>query len=176
MLCRLLQLLEVEVLLWDSESRSWGRLIDQLPELGKRKLALDAIDLCFGSFRPSFDALFNQSTVVFARETLQSLREMLHEDSRPPLGPQFFDDLYTLKGRDHSPGVASIIMALAEYSDSIGRDLSSADVLAIMSACYEAVLNSERIPRVTMDAERTNDNCVSLILAQRDLIDRALSA
>jgi hypothetical protein len=42
-------------------------------------------------------------------------------------------------------------MAISEYADSMGRELSSADVLAIMSACYEAVLNSERIPRVTVE-------------------------
>lgn len=159
------------MLLWDSESRSWGEMIDMLPSLGKRQLALDAIDMCFRSFRPSFEELFDPSTVSFARDALSLLRQRLGESSLGIPEVQFFDDLYALQENDHSLGVASIVMAVSEYADSLARELSSADVLAILSACYEAVLNSERIPRVTIDAERANENCVRLIAAQRALID-----
>jgi len=86
---------------------------------------------------------------------------------------QFFDDLYALQENDFSPGTASIVMAISGYASGIGRELSTAYVLAILSACYEAVLNSERIPRVTFEAERGNENLVSLIAAQRDLVTTA---
>lgn len=164
------------MLLWDGESEPWGSMIESLPPMTRRRIALDAIDLCFRSFRPSFDELFDESTVNFAREALVRLHERLDEDSLGVPEVDFFDDLYALRENDHSPGTASIVMAISEYADAMRRELSSADVLAILSACYEAVLNSERIPRVTIEAERNNENLVHLISAQRDLIEAAVSA
>jgi hypothetical protein len=166
----------VKVLLWDSESRPWGAAIEPLPLVAKRTLALSAIDLCFRSFRPSFAEVFNGPTVDFANKALRLFLRRLLEESLGVPEVQFFDDLYALQENDRSPGTASIVMAISEYADSIGRELSTADVLAIMSACYEAVLNSERIPRVTEEAERNNENCVRLISAQRNLVISAASA
>ncbi|MCF3135570.1 hypothetical protein [Streptomyces olivochromogenes] len=166
----------MHVLLWDAESRSWGALIEPLSSTGKRILSLDAIELCFTSFRPSFEGSFAPETVGFAREALALLRQRIQEDSLGVPEGEFFDNLYALQERDHSPGTASIVMAISEYADSMSRSLSASDVLAIMSACYEAVLNSERIPRVTAEAERGNENCVRLIAAQRTLIDSAANA
>lgn len=148
-------------------------MIEPLPRTARRRLALDGIDLCFHAFRPSFDELFDGSTVNFAREALVLLRGRLGENSLGVPEVQFFDDLYALQENDHSPGTASIVMAISEYADAMRRELSTDDVLAILSACYEAVLNSERIPRVTIEAERDNESCARLISAQRDLIEAA---
>ena len=161
------------MLLWDEESRPWGERIETLSPDRRRALCLDAIDLCFASFRPSFEEDFAPETVRFARETMDLLRRRIGEDSLGAPEDQFFDDLYALQENDFSPGTASIVMAISEYASAMGRELSVADVLAILSACYEAVLNSERIPRVTLEAERENQNLVSLITAQRDLVTAA---
>lgn len=161
------------MLLWDEESRPWGERIETLSPDRRRSLCLDAIDLCFASFRPSFEEDFAPETVRFARETMDLLRRRIGEDSLGAPEDQFFDDLYALQENDFSPGTASIVMAISEYASAMGRELSVADVLAILSACYEAVLNSERIPRVTLEAERENQNLVNLITAQRDLVTAA---
>jgi enoyl reductase-like protein len=166
----------LKLLLWDGESEPWGGMIEPLPPMVKRMLALDAIELSLRTFRPSFDELFDESTVNFTREALRRLRERLGEDSLGISEVNFFDNLYALQENDRSPGTASIVMAISEYANAMRRELSSADVLAILSACYEAVLNSERIPRVTIEAERNSEILVRLISAQRDLIEAAASA
>ncbi len=163
------------MLLWDEESRAWGERIEALSPDRRRLLCLDAIDLCFASFRPSFEADFAPATVQFAHEAMALFRARIAEDSLGVPEEQFFDDLYALQENDFSPGVASIVMALSEYASGLRRELSAADVLAILSACYEAVLNSERIPRVTVEAERGNENLVNLVAAQRELITAAFA-
>jgi hypothetical protein len=164
------------VLLWDVESRSWGAMIEQISPIARRSLALDSIELTLRSFRPSFEGLFDGSTVSFSRDALVLLRRRLNEDSLGVPEDQFFDDLYALQENDYSPGTASIVMAISECADSLRRELTPADVLAVMSASYEALLNSERIPRVTIEAERNNDSCVRLISAQLSLIEVAVSS
>ena len=163
------------MLLWDEESRLWGERIETLSPGKRRTVCLDAIDLCFASFRPSFEEDFAAETVRIAREAVDLFRRRIGDDALGMSEEQYFDDLYALQENDFSPGTASIVMAISEYASGIGRELSTADVLAILSACYEAVLNSERIPRVTLEAERGNENLVSLIVAQRDLVTTAAS-
>ncbi|WP_194904886.1 hypothetical protein [Catenulispora rubra] len=163
------------MLLWDEESRPWGERIETLSPGRRQTLCLDAIDLCFASFQPSFEEDFAPETVRFAREAVGLFRGRFGDASLGVPEEQFFDDLYALQENDFSPGTASIVMAISEYADGIQRELSTADVLAILSACYEAVLNSERIPRVTLEAERENQNLVNLIAAQRELVTTAAS-
>lgn len=163
------------MLLWDEESRPWGEQIDTLPPERRRALCLDAIGLCFASFWPSIEEDFAPETVRFAREAVDLFRRRISDTSLVVPGDPFFDDLYALQENKISPGAASIVMAISEYASGMQRELSTADVLAILSACYEAVLNSERIPRVTIEAERRNQNLVNLIAAQRRLISTATS-
>lgn len=163
------------MLLWDKESQPWGERIETLSPGQRRTLCLDAIELCFASFRPSIEEDFTPETVRFAREAVELFRRRIDDDSLGVPEEQFFDDLYALQENDFSPGTASIVMAISEYASGMGRELSTPDVLAIFSACYEAVLNSERIPRVTLEAERENQNLVSLIANQRDLVITAAS-
>ncbi len=163
------------MLLWDVESNSWPPLIEALSAAAKRRLALDGIELSFGLFRPSFEQAFEGSTVLIARESLSLLRRQIDAESLGVPEVEFFDKLYEIPKYDHSPGAASIVMAISEYADAMRRELSGADVLAVMSACYEAILNSERIPRVSIEAERGNQNCLLMISRQRALIDEAVA-
>jgi hypothetical protein len=163
------------MLLWDAESASWPELVNSLAEAARRRLALDVIELCFESFCPSFERLFKLSTVESARGALALLRSQVDAESLGVPEEEFFENLYAIQERDHSPGAASIVMAISECADSMRRELSGSDVLAIMSASYEALLNTQHIPRVTIQAERENENCVRLIARQRALLDEAVA-
>ncbi|MER5181770.1 hypothetical protein ABT009_26005 [Streptomyces sp. NPDC002896] len=84
---------------------------------------------------------------------------------------EFFDNLHALVDQDPAPGLAALVMAVSEYADCLrNRPLGSREVLGVLSSCYEAALNEERIPRVTPDAERENENCRRALEMQRDMV------
>jgi hypothetical protein len=160
---------------WEIESRSWGGLIQPLSSHAKRILCLDAIGLCLASFRPSLEEALGTPSARLARRALDLLRQRADDSSPGEPDAEFLDDLRALRECDHSPAVASIVMALTEYAGAMPVGLDASDVLVVMSACYEAVLHTERTPRATA-AERGNQALARLITAQHDLIDAAALA
>jgi hypothetical protein len=160
---------------WERESRSWGGLIQPLSSHAKRVLCLDAIGLCLASLRPSPEEALGAPTARLARRVLDRLRQQA--DDSPPGEPdgEYLDGLRALREGDHSPAVASIVTALAEYADAGPDGLDASKVFVVMSACYEAVRHAERTLRATA-AEHGNQTLTRLISAQRGLIDAAALA
>ncbi|MFF4403331.1 hypothetical protein [Streptomyces sp. NPDC001404] len=159
------------MLLWDYVSEGWEEPLSALPIERRRAISLEAISVALDSFRPSFEALFSQETVSFVRQTMLRCRGLIKGEGGEGIGSEeFFDTLHSLPDRDSALGLTSLVMAISTYVDCLGGEMSAADTLEVMSASYEAVLNSERIPRVTPDTERQNDNCVRLIEIQRRLV------
>jgi len=142
---------------WETESRSWGGLIQPLSSHAKRVLCLDAIGLCLTWFRP---APGEGPAARLARRVLDRLRRQVDDFSDKPY-EEFLDDLRALRESDDCPAVASIVTALTQYADAVPVGLDAADVFMVMSASYEAVLH----------AERGNQTLAHLIIAQRDLIE-----
>ncbi|MEU6402927.1 hypothetical protein [Streptomyces sp. NPDC046985] len=165
---------EVAMLLWDDESAGWDSLISGMSGEKRRELALRGVEEAVESFHPSFEASFSAHTVSFIRDALRDFRANLRNPGlsvavRDEEG--FFDVLHDLVGEDPAPGLAALVMAVSEYADCLrNRPLGSREVLGILSSCYEAILNEERIPRVTPDAERANENCRRALDKQRDLV------
>jgi hypothetical protein len=157
---------------WETESRSWGGLIQPLSSHAKRALCLDAIALCLASFQPSAEQALGASAARRARRALDLLRQQAGDS--PPGKPdgEFLDGLRALREGDPSPAAASIVTALTEYAIAMPAGLDASNVFVVMSACYEAVRQAERTPRATA-AERGNQTLTRLITAQRGLIDAA---
>jgi hypothetical protein len=145
---------------WEIESRSWGVIIQPLSSHAKRVLCLDAIGLFLASFRPSLE---EAPTARLARRVLDLLRQQADGYSPGEPDGAILDGLRTLRVRDRSPAVASMVRALTEYADSMAAGLDASNVLVIMSACYEAELY----------AEPGNQTLTHLIAAQRRLINAA---
>jgi len=158
---------------WETESRSWGGLIQPLSSRAKRLLCLDAISLCLASLRPSPEEALGAPTARLARRALDLLRQQAGDS--PPGEPdeEFLDSLRALREGDHSPAAASIVTALTECACAMPAGLDASNVFVVMSACYEAVRHAERTPRATA-AERANQTLTRLITAQRGLIDAAV--
>ena len=154
---------------WEIESRSWGELIQPLSSHAMRVLCLDAIGLCLASLRPSPEEALGARSASLARRGLDLLRQA-DDSSRAQPDGEFLDSLRALREGDHSPVVASIVAALAEYAGALSAGLDASNVVVVMSACYEAVLHSERTPRVTA-AGHGDQNLTRLITAQRGLIN-----
>ncbi|MEU7425679.1 hypothetical protein [Streptomyces sp. NPDC040750] len=164
------------MLLWDFESEGWNALVSGMTEGERRDLSLSCIEDALMRIRPSFESAYKASTVRFLNAALQDFRAHL-QDVGSTVAVQdeeaFFDDLHALPEEDPALGLAALVMAFSEYADCLrNRPLGSAEVLGILSSCYEAVLNEERIPRVTPDAERDNENCRGVIDAQREMVLR----
>lgn len=147
---------------WEIESRSWGGLIQPLSSHAKRALCLDAIGLCLASFRPSLEEALGAPTARLARRALDLLRERAGDSAPGRVSGEFQDGLRALRKRARSPAVASIVAALTEYAEATSSaDFDASDVLTVLSACYDAVLNTGR-----------GDEPLSrLIAAQRGLIE-----
>jgi hypothetical protein len=137
---------------WETESRSWGALIQPLSSHAKRVLCLEAIGLCLASLEGTLGA----TSARLARRALDLLR-------RRPDGPpddEFLDALRALEGHDDRPAVASIVTAFRQYAVAWPGGLDASDVLAVMSSCHEAVVH----------ADRGEQALAGLLTAQRDLI------
>ncbi|MCX4743778.1 hypothetical protein [Streptomyces antibioticus] len=159
------------MLLWDEESEDWEEALSGLSALRRREIALIGIIMAVDSVRPSFETMFADHTVTWLRQALRRCRAELTQSTAEEIGTeQFFDELHALVEQDSAPGLASLVMALSTYVDCQAGDFTPECTLDVLSASYEAVLNSERIGKVTPDAERQNDNCMRLIEAQRDLL------
>ncbi|MEU9450643.1 hypothetical protein [Streptomyces sp. NPDC048277] len=162
------------MLLWDYESDGWDSLISGMTEELRRDLSLTCIEGTTESFHPSLEASFRAHTVNFIRAALRDFRDNLG-DSASSIAVRdeevFFDDLHALIDEDPAPGLAALVMAFSDYADCLrNRPLGNEDVLGILSSCYEAILNEERIPRVTPETERENENCRRALEAQRDMV------
>jgi hypothetical protein len=165
----------VVMAVWETESRSWGGLVQPLSSHAKRVLCLDAIDLCLASFRPSPEQALGAPTARLARRALDLLRERAGDPSPGEPAGEFLDSLRALGEGDHCAAAGSVITALTEYADAMPAALDASNVFVVMSACYEAVRRAERTPRATA-AEHGNQTLRRLITAQRRLIDAAVLA
>jgi hypothetical protein len=153
---------------WETESRSWGGLIQPLSSHAMRVLCLDAIGLCLASLRPSAEEVLGASSARLARRALDLLR---HHFSHGELAGEFVDSLRALREADDSPAVASVVTAFTEYAGAMSAGLDASDVLVVMSACYEAVRHAEQVP-----PGHGNQTLTRLITAQRGLIGAAVLA
>jgi hypothetical protein len=169
------QTVAMAVAAWQTESRAWGGLIQPLSSHAKRVLCLDAIGLCLASFRPSPEEALGAPTARLARRALDLLRQQADDPSPGQPDRELVDGLRALRAGDHPPAAASIVSALTEYAGALPAGLDASHVFAVMSACYDAVLRSERTARVTA-AERGNQTLARLITGQRGLIDAAALA
>ncbi|MEV8046258.1 hypothetical protein AB0P02_20775 [Streptomyces griseoluteus] len=162
------------MLLWDYESESWASPISGMSEEKRRDLALSCIEGTVESFRPSFETSFTARTVSFVGIALRDFRANLGDPGSSVAvrdEEAFFDGLHALVDEDPAPGLAALVMAVSEYADCLrNRPLGSREVLGVLSSCYEAILNEERIPRVTPDAERANANCRRVLDMQQRLV------
>ncbi|MGN5377159.1 hypothetical protein ACQ4WX_04185 [Streptomyces lasalocidi] len=123
------------------------------------------------SVRPSCDAVFAHDTVAWVRQTLGRCGAELERATSELIGTEeFFDEPHSLVDQDSALGLASLVMAISTYVDCLEGDFTAECTLDVLSASYETVLNSERIGKVTPDAERQNENCVRVIERQRELI------
>lgn len=153
---------------WETESRSWGGLIQPLSSHAMRVLCLDAIGLCLASLRPSAQEALGASSARLARRALDLLRQHF---SRGEITGEFVDSLRALREADGPPAVASVVTAFTEYAGGMSAGLDASDVLVVMSACYEAVRHAEQVP-----PGRGNQTLTRLITAQRGLIGVAALA
>ncbi|MGW1029178.1 hypothetical protein ACWD4J_36790 [Streptomyces sp. NPDC002577] len=162
------------MLLWDYESEGWESSISGMSEERRRDLSLSCIEATVESFHPSFEASFRAHTVNFIRAALRDFRVNLQDPGSSVAvrdEEEFFDNLHALVDQDPAPGLAALVMAVSEYADCLrNRPLGSREVLGVLSSCYEAALNEERIPRVTPDAERENENCRRALEMQREMV------
>lgn len=162
------------MLLWDHESESWESLISGMSEERRRDLALTCMERTLESFHPSFETSFLAHSASFIWAALRDFRANFRN---PGLSvavreeEEFFDSLHALVDEDPAPGLAALVMAVSEYADCLrNRPLGRREVLGILSSCYEAILNEERISRVTLDAERENEYCRRALEMQRDMV------
>jgi hypothetical protein len=151
---------------WESESRSWGGLIQPLSSQAMRILCLDAIGLCLAAFRPSLEEAIGAPSAHLARQALGLLRRRARVSPLSEPDGELLESLRALGECDHSLAAASIATALTEYAGAMSAGLDASNVLVVMSACYEAVQH----------ADRGNPTLASLITAQRGLIDAAALA
>ncbi|WP_416482118.1 hypothetical protein [Streptomyces sp. CL12] len=159
------------MLLWDEESEDWEEALSEVTPLRRKRIALAGIAMAIDSVRPSFDEVFAHETVVWFQQTLRRCGAELERPTSELLGTdEFLDELHSLVDRDSTLGLASLVMAVSTYVDCLEGEFSAECTLDVLSASYEAVLNSERIGRVTPEAERQNENCVRVIEKQRELI------
>jgi hypothetical protein len=160
---------------WETQSRSWGGLIQPLSSHAKRVLCLGAIDLCLASLRPSAEKAFGARPARLARRALDLLWQQADDSSPGQPDQEFLASLHALREFDRSPAVASVVTALTQYADAMPAGLDAADVFVVMSASYEAVRQVEDTTRVTA-AECGSQTLTRLITAQRGLIDAAALA
>jgi hypothetical protein len=159
------------MLWWDEESDDWEEALSELTPLRRKEIALAGITMAIDSVRPSFDGVFAHETAVWVQETLRRCDAELEGSTSGLIGTEeFFDELHSLVDQDSALGLASLVMAISTYVDCLEGEFTAECTLDVLSASYEAVLNSERIGRVTPEAERQNENCVRVIETQRELI------
>ncbi|WP_405899377.1 hypothetical protein OG242_19410 [Streptomyces sp. NBC_00727] len=164
------------MLLWDEESEGWETALSGMSALHRKRVALSSMAMAVDAFRPPFEEMFGTATVACVRTALNRCDAEIRQAPPEPIGTEgFFDELHSLVDHDSALGLASLVMAISTYVGGLEEEKFSADcTLEVLSASYEAVLNSERIGRVTPEAERTNENCVQVIDAQRALISGPL--
>jgi hypothetical protein len=162
------------MLLWDYESSGWESLLSGMSEEKRRDLTLRCIEGTVGSFHPPFETSFSAHTVEFIRIVLRDFRANLGDPGSSVAVRDeevFFDDLHALVEEDLAPGLGALVMAVSEYADCLrNRPLGTREALGVLSSCYEAILNEERIPRVTPDIERENENCRRVLEMQRCMV------
>ena len=148
----------------------FAQLVGQVPLGVRNLLCVGAVEQCLGFFAPSLGEHFSQVTVDYVHYVIPRLRSFAEGEVGGFDYSQLVSGIYGLQGQDDSIGISGIVGMLAGCIEAVEFPPTVSHVVEVISACYQAVLATEGIPRVTLETERQDPNLVRLIQAQLDLV------
>ncbi|MCG5214275.1 hypothetical protein [Streptosporangium sp. KLBMP 9127] len=159
------------MLLWDHEMASEREMLATLNPAERLALAVAAIEWTLETMSPPIQ---DGATLAFLERALTVCRQAVAEErggiSEQPELVEDFDDVY--EGTEE-PGTAHLLSAVMECCEA-SDGLHAEGVYNVLSYCYEGSMDREEVADLSVDAERNNRRCTSVILYQRDLIRNSL--
>ncbi|GAA5075699.1 hypothetical protein GCM10023259_078510 [Thermocatellispora tengchongensis] len=160
------------MLLWDYEMAAEREKLNGLSPTRRLALAVTAIEWTMATMSPP---IRDAATRAFLERALVACRRAVSEGQRAvseqPELIRDYDDVY--EGTEE-PGTAHLLSAVMECCEAV-EGLDAQRVYNVLSYCYEGSMDREDIPDLSLDAERNNRRCVSVIQYQRNLIEEAVA-
>lgn len=161
------------MLLWDQVIDARADEVRRLPRARLADLATSAIEGTVELFGVPFAEFCPPSVVELVTSATRDCRASAPEWRLDEAYlARFTESLDAVQNVPMRPGCGPLTMAVLGLVEGATGDFDPDGVLEVLSSCYEAILMSQLIGRVTIEQEQQNERCQRALALQQDLISR----
>ncbi|MFI6262929.1 hypothetical protein [Micromonospora sp. NPDC051006] len=158
------------MLLWDYEMKPLRDELPTIPPARRLAVAVSVLDWTLQAAGEIEDAEVRSYLAEGLRIGHESVRAGRDEMILPEDMLDAYEDVYD---SSDEPGTAHLMSAILACVDA-PEGLTGEVLYGVLSSCYEGLLDRERLPIWTVEAERENARCLETIAYQKRIVDEAL--